>query len=112
MVSQVPESLESLTESDRGAEMATRKTKKKKAEKKKETNVMTNKEIVNLMTSEIGPSGKVLFVALAFSGGVDVHPYRAGDAYGLHLEFLLCSGCSHVGSKTNHDMAARCDFGR
>ena len=56
----------------------------KKAEKKKETNVMTNKEIVNLMTSEIGPSGKVLFVALAFSGGVDVHPYRAGDAYGLH----------------------------
>jgi hypothetical protein len=50
----------------------------------KKNGMMTNKEIQELMQSELGPNGKVLFLALAFSGGVDVNPYRAGDAYGLH----------------------------
>jgi len=69
----------SLKELTKGAAVV-----KKKPKKKKEETVMTNKEIKNLMTSEVGPSGKVLFVALAFSGGIDVHPYRAGDDFGLH----------------------------
>ena len=50
----------------------------------KKNGMMTNKEIQELMQSEVGPNGKVLFLALAFSGGVDVNPYRAGDAYRLH----------------------------
>ena len=54
--------------------------KKKKASKE----MISNTEIKELMSSELGPNGKVLFMALAFSGGVDVNPYRAGDTYGLH----------------------------
>jgi len=56
----------------------------KKRTKKKETEVISNKELRDILLEEMSPAAKILKIGIIMSGGVDLDPYVIGYKCAMH----------------------------
>lgn len=58
-------------------------TRKKKPEKNIAV-LLSTKELKNILSEEMSPSGKLLRIGIILSGGIEVNPYTVGYALKMH----------------------------